>query len=102
MRRRPEQTGGNPRATGKRSGEWRHRKHDGTLIDVEVSSDRIVFNGRSAELVLAHDVTARKQAATRIRRLNRVYAVLSAINALIVRVASRDQLFAGACAHCRG
>ena len=46
---------------------------------------------------LAADVTARKEVDDRIRRLNRVYAVLSGINALIVRVRDRDELFREAC-----
>ncbi|MDP9140947.1 MAG: diguanylate cyclase, partial [Pseudomonadota bacterium] len=84
-------------APGKNFGVWRHCKQDGSLIDVEVSSDGIVFDGCSARLVLAHDVTLRKQAESRIKRLNRVNAVLSQINGLIVRVRSRDELFAKAC-----
>lgn len=46
---------------------------------------------------LAADVTVRKEADDRIRRLNRVYAVLSGINALIMRVRDRDELFREAC-----
>lgn len=46
---------------------------------------------------LAADVTVRKEADDRIRRLNRVHAVLSGINALIVRVRDRDELFRDAC-----
>lgn len=43
------------------------------------------------------DITARKQAASRVIHLNRVYAVLSGINALIVRASDRNELFSGAC-----
>jgi len=38
-------------------GLWKHRKKDGTLIDVEIDSDIIDWNGRQARLILAHDVT---------------------------------------------
>ncbi len=38
-------------------GVFRHRKRDGTEIDVEISSSRIVFGGRDASLILAVDVT---------------------------------------------
>lgn len=82
---------------GKNFGTWRHRKQDGSLIDVEISADNIVFNDRPARLILAHDVTVRNRAEVRNNRLNRVYAVLSQINALIVRAHSRDELFADAC-----
>ncbi len=46
---------------------------------------------------VASDITARKQAEFKIKRLNRVHAVLSQINALIVRERDRQQLFEGAC-----
>jgi two-component system, cell cycle sensor histidine kinase and response regulator CckA len=39
-----------------------HRKKDGSLIDVEVTSCAVDFHGRSARLVLADDVSARKLA----------------------------------------
>jgi diguanylate cyclase (GGDEF)-like protein/PAS domain S-box-containing protein len=48
-------------------------------------------------VTLVRDITARKEAETRITHLNRVHAVLSGINALIVRVHSRDELFTEAC-----
>jgi diguanylate cyclase (GGDEF)-like protein len=43
------------------------------------------------------DITAQKQAEIKIRSLNRVHAVLSGINSLIVRVHDRDELFREAC-----
>ena len=43
------------------------------------------------------DVTAQRLAESKIRRLNRVYAVLSRINSLIIRVKDRDVLFQQAC-----
>jgi diguanylate cyclase (GGDEF)-like protein/PAS domain S-box-containing protein len=42
---------------------------------------------------LGEDITAQKQAEVRVKRLNRVYAVLSRVNALIVRVRERGELF---------
>ena len=39
------------------SGVWKHKKKDGSLIDVEVTSHGIVFGGKQAQLVLALDVT---------------------------------------------
>jgi diguanylate cyclase (GGDEF)-like protein/PAS domain S-box-containing protein len=50
---------------------------------------------RSAGVVT--DITHRKQSEIKIRRLNRVYAVLSQISALIVRVKDRQELFDEAC-----
>jgi diguanylate cyclase (GGDEF)-like protein/PAS domain S-box-containing protein len=48
-------------------------------------------------VTLVRDITARKEAETRIIHLNWVHAMLSGINTLIVRVRSRDELFAEAC-----
>jgi PAS domain S-box-containing protein len=42
--------------------KWRHRKKDGGLIDVEISSHELMWLGRHARLVLINDITARKQA----------------------------------------
>jgi PAS domain S-box-containing protein len=52
------------------SGVWRHRKKDGTLIDVEIVSHEILFWGRHAELVLANDVTDRKRAEAELQELS--------------------------------
>ncbi|HJP98292.1 MAG TPA: PAS domain S-box protein, partial [Rhodanobacteraceae bacterium] len=48
-------------------GSWRHMKKDGTVINVEVSSDDIVFRGAAARLVLASDVTERVRVETALR-----------------------------------
>jgi diguanylate cyclase (GGDEF)-like protein/PAS domain S-box-containing protein len=45
----------------------------------------------------AEDITGQKQAEIKIKGLNRVHAVLSGINALIVRAKSREELFSDAC-----
>ena len=46
---------------------------------------------------VATDITRRKESEEKIKRLNRVHAVLSGINALIVRVRERDELFRESC-----
>ena len=46
---------------------WKHRKKDGTVIDVEISSQPIVFGAVKAQLVLAHDVTAQRRAEADVR-----------------------------------
>lgn len=51
-------------------GTWRHRKQDGEIIDVEIASHQLVFAGRNAEIVLAHDITERKKAEAAIKQLN--------------------------------
>lgn len=49
------------------AGEWRHRKKDGTIINVEITSNRLNFAGRAAEFVLVNDITERKKAETALR-----------------------------------
>src|SRR6266850_5039311 len=49
------------------AGAWRHRKKDGTNIDVEIISHPLVFAGRNAKLVLANDITERKRAEEALR-----------------------------------
>lgn len=49
-----------------RVGVWSHRKRNGTLIDVEITAHRLTFAGRQAELVLANDITERKQAEAQL------------------------------------
>jgi len=46
---------------------------------------------------LQQEIEERRQAEAKVHQLNRVYAVLSGINSLIVRVASRDELCTEAC-----
>ncbi len=46
---------------------------------------------------IARDITERQIVEQKVRRLNRVYAVLSGINSLIVRVRDRDELYREAC-----
>jgi PAS domain S-box-containing protein len=44
------------------SRERRHLRKDGTMIDVEVTSHKVEWNGKPARLVLANDITERKKA----------------------------------------
>ena len=47
---------------------WKHRKKNGTVIDVEVTGHLLNFHGLDAELVLAHDVTARRKSEEKLRQ----------------------------------
>jgi two-component system cell cycle sensor histidine kinase/response regulator CckA len=49
------------------AGAWKHRKKDGTTIDVEIISHPLVFAGRDAKLVLAKDITERKRAEAALK-----------------------------------
>src|SRR3954468_16101046 len=56
-------------------GTWRHRKRDGTIIDVEITAGRIRFEGRRAALVLAHDVTDRLRLEERLSHAEKMEAI---------------------------
>lgn len=45
-----------------RPAEWRHRKKNGAIINVEITAHQLDFSGRRAELVMAVDITERKLA----------------------------------------
>ena len=72
-----------------RAGTWRHRKKDGRVIEVEITSHTMDFDGRRAALVLAHDVTERHRAEADLRasqeRLATVFRA-SPDSIMIVRV----------------
>lgn len=52
------------------SGHWKHRTKNGTIIDVEITSHVIEFNGIDAQVVLANDVTDRLRAEEALRVKN--------------------------------
>ena len=73
---------------------------DGQSISVRQVMEPLGEQGKAGEqrwFSTLQDVTEQKQAEARIGRLNRVYAVLSGINGLIMRVRDRDELFRESC-----
>ena len=50
------------------TGEWRHRCKDGRVIDVYLVSHTLEFDGRSAVLVAALDITERKRALAAVEQ----------------------------------
>ena len=71
----------------------------GKLRWLQTTKHPIISADGKADMVLgvATDITERKNQELKINRLNRVYAVLSGINTLIVRVRDRQELFNEAC-----
>jgi PAS domain S-box-containing protein len=56
-------------------GVWRHRRSDGTLVNVEVSSHGLEFAGRPAKLITAYDVSERKKLEEQFRQLQKMEAI---------------------------
>ncbi len=74
-----------------------HRRKDGSRYPVEVHLQLVDAGGGAVFLAVVNDVTERRRSEARIRRLNRVYAVLSDINEAIVRIRDPQALFGAAC-----
>jgi len=72
-------------------------RRNGEEFPIEASISKDESTGRWCFTAILRDITERTNSDERIRRLNRVHAVLSQINALIVRVRDRDELFREAC-----
>lgn len=58
------------------SGQWKHRKKDGSVIAVEISADEITFEGKKARLVLSNDITDRVKAEEELQRAEFRYRTL--------------------------
>ncbi len=81
------------------NGETAYRGRDG--LEIPISQVIIAHKGPHGSVeylsTIARDITLQKEHEKRITRLNRVYAVLSGINATIVRTQDRQELFDEAC-----
>jgi PAS domain S-box-containing protein len=77
--------------------ETRHRRADGGVQDAAVTLRRISYGGRVLLSAVWRDITPGKRHEARIRRLNRSYAVLSAVNEAVVRLRDRSTLCAEVC-----
>ncbi len=56
-----------------RAGIWRHRRKDGSIIRVEITTHTILFENRRAKIVLAHDVTDKLAAQEALIRAEERY-----------------------------
>jgi len=73
--------------------EWRHRLKNGRIIDVEITSHMLEFEGRKAVLVMAQDITERKQVEEALRTLStRQEAILAAVPDIIMEV-DKDKVY---------
>ncbi|GAB3361507.1 MULTISPECIES: EAL domain-containing protein [Giesbergeria] len=83
--------------TGRRSLQHQHVRKDGELIDVEVSSRTIAFNGCPARQIMATDITDRLRAERELARLGRAQQLLGACNEAMVRATSEPDLLEAVC-----
>jgi PAS domain S-box-containing protein len=60
--------------------EAKHRKKDGTIIDVEIDSHALNWFGRLAICILAKDISNRKSAENILHKINKIYRLVAAFN----------------------
>jgi PAS domain S-box-containing protein len=53
------------------SGERRHQRRDGSLVDVEVSANVVSYSGREAMCIVVRDITERKRAKEALREVEK-------------------------------
>jgi len=91
-------TGDQPSGVVARLGPLRHRKKDGTIIDVEQTMHPIEYRGRPALLVTANDVTARNRVLKELRESERKYqALIEALPVGILESTTDGRVVTGAC-----
>ncbi|MAU00769.1 MAG: hypothetical protein CL608_26795 [Anaerolineaceae bacterium] len=64
------------------AGEWQHQRKNGTVFPVEITSHALPYDGRSARLVVAHNITQKKEAESRLQL--RSAALEAAANAIMI------------------
>ncbi len=77
--------------------EFSALRADGSEFPIELAIAAIEGTSKPMFAGFIRDITKRKEAEAKLRRLNRVHAVLSGINTLIVRVRGLDELFHDSC-----
>lgn len=82
---------------GEAQGDVWLRRKSGEIRDVLMSAEVLYMGGDAFLLMMALDITERKQAELRALRLNRLYSTLSQINQAIVRARDPEELFGSIC-----
>lgn len=85
--------------TQHRPEEFTVKHKNGGEVVVEVQASLVTHQGRpSAILGLVRDTTERRRAERELRRMNRLYAVLSHVNQILVRARTPEELLQQVCA----
>jgi PAS domain S-box-containing protein len=72
--------------------QWKHRKKDATTIDVEIVWHELIFRGRHALLVLAKDVTERRQAREALRESEARFRMMADTAPVMIWISGNDKL----------
>ncbi len=74
-----------------------HRTREGRVFPVEVSTRRVLVDGRKHILSIIRDITQRKAHEREIERLTRMYHLMSELNKVIIHAKSRTNLLNEIC-----
>ena len=75
-------------------GVWRHRKKDGTLINVQVTVQPIRFHGLPAGLILAEDITERERIERELREAaEKIEAIINSVEGIVWEADARTLQF---------
>src|SRR5208337_3730285 len=70
---------------------WRHRKSDGTVIQVEITGHPISLGGRDAELILAHDVTEQRKNQVSLQQSEERFATAFRSSPLAITISTEKE-----------
>jgi diguanylate cyclase (GGDEF)-like protein/PAS domain S-box-containing protein len=84
-------------SNGKVSGELRHKKKDGTLINVDINSISINYGGIPARIGIVQDITARIASEQNEKKLSRAFRLLSKCESALVHADKEQLLFDEIC-----
>jgi diguanylate cyclase (GGDEF)-like protein/PAS domain S-box-containing protein len=77
--------------------EQRYLRFDGSTVEVEVTASPFRHGAHFSVQVFARDITERKQAERKIKRLTKLYSALSETSRVVARHSERDVLLAELC-----
>lgn len=72
------------------SGEWRHLLKNGQVIDVEISTHILDFEGHKAVLVMSQDITEHKQAEEALKESEKRFATVFRANPAAIAMTRLD------------
>jgi two-component system, cell cycle sensor histidine kinase and response regulator CckA len=72
-------------------GQWRHRRKNGEIFDVEITTQAMSFGGRAAALVVAQDITERCAAERKLTERNTYLHALTQNNPLGIVTVDADR-----------
>ncbi len=74
-----------------KSHDWRHKKKDGTIIDVEITSHSIIWNNKPARVVSVNDITLKKLAEETLRESEEKFRTIANMNIAAIFIYSNPK-----------